>query len=189
MIFKLFRRNEPEPFALYGAIVAQARQPTFYTSFSVPDTLDGRFDMVVLHIVLVCRRLRGPGGADETGSQALFDLFMRDMDRSLREMGVGDTAVPKRIKKMVAAFYGRLSAYVAALDSGDLDGLASAIGRNIFPEAERAGDPRRSPPTPPRRRARSRRPTTRRSPTDASPSPRSIPSYPARSRGEPHVHT
>ncbi|MQT13863.1 ubiquinol-cytochrome C chaperone family protein [Segnochrobactrum spirostomi] len=140
MIFKLFRRNEPEPFALYGAIVAQARQPTFYTSFAVPDTLDGRFDMVVLHIVLICRRLRGPGGADETGSQALFDLFMRDMDRSLREMGVGDTAVPKRIKKMIAAFYGRLSAYVAALDSGDLDDLAAAIARNIFPDAERPGE-------------------------------------------------
>lgn len=139
MIFKLFRRNEPEPFALYGAIVAQARQPTFYTAFAVPDTLDGRFDMVVLHIVLVCRRLRGPGGADETGSQALFDLFMRDMDRSLREMGVGDTAVPKRIKKMIAAFYGRLSAYVAALDSGDRDGLAAALARNIFPEGEHAG--------------------------------------------------
>jgi len=134
MVLGIFRRDDRRPFALYGAIVAQARQPALYAALRVPDTLDGRFDMIVLHLVLMVRRLRGTG-AD---SQALFDLFIADMDRSLREMGVGDLTVPKRIKKMAEAFYGRLDAYGEALAGGDPAALVVAIDRNVFPER---GDP------------------------------------------------
>lgn len=134
MVFGLFRRSEAEPFALYGAIVAQARQPALFADYGVPDTLDGRFDMIVLHTVLVLRRLRGEPVPTSDRAQALFDLFMADMDRSLREMGVGDTTVPKRIKRMASAFYGRLGAYVGALDAGDRPALAAALARNIRPD-------------------------------------------------------
>jgi len=134
MVFGLFRRSEAEPFALYGAIVAQARQPALFVDYGVPDTLDGRFDMIVLHTVLVLRRLRGEPAPTGERAQALFDLFMADMDRSLREMGVGDTTVPKRIKRMAEAFYGRLGAYVGALDAGDRPALAAALARNVHPD-------------------------------------------------------
>jgi len=134
MVFGLFRRSVEAPYALYGAIVAQARHPALYATLDVPDSLDGRFDMIVLHAVLVFRRLRGEAPAVAERAQALFDLFMADMDRSLREMGVGDLTVPKRIKKMAEAFYGRLDAYVAALDAGDRAALADALARNVFPD-------------------------------------------------------
>ncbi len=134
MIFRLFKRRDRQPYALYSAIVAQARQPAFYAAFGVPDSLDGRFDMIVLHAVLVFRRLRGCEGEAAARTQSLFDLFMSDMDRSLREMGVGDLTVPKRIKKMAEAFYGRLDAYVGAIDSGALPELQEAIRRNVFPD-------------------------------------------------------
>src|SRR5882724_9487190 len=93
-ILRLFRKpNAPTIDALYGAIVAQARLPVFYAGFGVPDTIEGRFDMVVLHLVLVLRRLRqGPRSA--ALAQGLFDAFCRDMDHNLRELGVGDLSVP-----------------------------------------------------------------------------------------------
>jgi cytochrome b pre-mRNA-processing protein 3 len=138
MVLGIFRREDRRPFALYGAIVAQARQPAFYTDFGVADSLDGRFDMVVLHVVLATRRLKGAAAAEQ---QALFDLFISDMDRSLREMGVGDLTVPKRMKVMAAAFYGRLDAYGTALDARDGVGLAAAIARNLFPDGETGAAP------------------------------------------------
>jgi cytochrome b pre-mRNA-processing protein 3 len=131
MVMGIFRRADRRPFALYGAIVAQARQPSLYEQLRVPDSVDGRFDMIVLHLVLAVRRLRGSAPAEQ---QALFDLFVADMDRSLREMGVGDLTVPKRIKKMAEAFYGRLEAYGAAIEAGDRSALARAIDRNVFPD-------------------------------------------------------
>ena len=138
MVLGIFRREDRRPFALYGAIVAQARQAAFYTDFGVADSLDGRFDMVVLHVVLATRRLKGGASSEQ---QALFDLFISDMDRSLREMGVGDLTVPKRMKVMASAFYGRLEAYGAALDARDGTGLADAIARNVFPEAAASAAP------------------------------------------------
>ncbi|MCW5773204.1 MAG: ubiquinol-cytochrome C chaperone family protein [Rhodospirillaceae bacterium] len=119
--------------ALYAAAVAQARRPEFYTVIGVPDTLDGRFDMIVLHIHLLCRRLAthdaGPGGGEL--AQALFDAMFADMDRNLREMGVGDPSIPRRIKAMAKAFYGRGQAYEGALAGGDA-ALTAALARNIF---------------------------------------------------------
>ena len=138
MIFRLFRRG-PEArtiAALYGAIVAQARHPAFYLDFAVPDTPEGRFDMIVLHLVLACRRLGRAEGPDRASAQALsqdvFDMFCRDMDHNLREMGVGDLSVPKKMQRMGEAFYGRLETYDRALAADGDTELAAALARNVL---------------------------------------------------------
>ena len=117
--------------ALYNTAVAQSRQPGFYLAGGVPDTIDGRFDMIVLHAFLIMRRLRDGGPDGEALSQALFDEMFADMDRSLREMGVGDMSVGKHIKRMVKAFYGRAAAYEEGLDGND-DALERALAANLF---------------------------------------------------------
>ena len=124
--------------ALYAAAVAQAREPFFYTAHGVPDTLDGRFDLIVLHVHLVCRRLARAGEAGAATAQALFDTMFKDMDRNLREMGVGDPSVLRRIKAMVQAYYGRIKAYDAALSAGG-GALAQAIARNVYNAAPETG--------------------------------------------------
>lgn len=132
------RSGSPGPTieAIYGMIVAQARLPAFYEHYRVPDTVNGRFDMVLLHLWLILRRLRGTeGGA--TPSQALFDRFCSDMDANLREMGVGDLTVPKRMLKFAEAFYGRTAAYDAALQAGAAE-LAQALARNVLLDADAA---------------------------------------------------
>jgi cytochrome b pre-mRNA-processing protein 3 len=137
MFGRLFRRD-PEGHAiataLYGAIVAQARNPALYTHFGVADTVTGRFEMVVLHLTLVLERLAAEGTAEKALSQAIFDLYCADMDRSLRELGFGDLGVPRRMKKMAQAFYGRSAAYRQAAAAGDESLLAAAIARNVFPD-------------------------------------------------------
>jgi cytochrome b pre-mRNA-processing protein 3 len=115
---------------LYGAIVAQARRPAFYRGYGVPDTVHGRFDMIVLHLVLVLERF-GRGIGRGVG-QELFDVFCGDLDANLREMGVGDLAVPKRMREFGEAFYGRQAAYRAALDAADARELEKSLRRNIF---------------------------------------------------------
>lgn len=116
--------------AIYGMVVAQAREPAFYASLNVPDTVDGRFDMLLLHLWLVLRHLRTTEGGEDL-SQALFDRFCEDMDGNLREMGVGDLTVPKRMQAFGEAFYGRTAAYDLALAGGE-DDLTQAIGRNVL---------------------------------------------------------
>ena len=116
--------------AIYGMIVAQARLPAFYQRFGVPDTVNGRFDMVLVHLWLVLRRLSEADGAAEL-SQGLFDHFCSDMDDNLREMGVSDLTVPKRMVKFAEAFYGRTGAYDAALAAGGAE-LAQALARNVL---------------------------------------------------------
>ncbi|MEQ8964625.1 MAG: ubiquinol-cytochrome C chaperone family protein [Azospirillaceae bacterium] len=118
---------------LYTALVERARAPDFYRTLGVPDTVDGRFDLIVLHAHLLFRRLRGGGEAAERLSQAVFDYMMSDMDRNLREMGVGDLGVGKRIKAMARAYYGRARAYDAALDDPAPGALAGALARNLLP--------------------------------------------------------
>ncbi len=120
---------------LYAAIVAQSRQEAFYTELGVADTLEGRFEMVVLHTFLLCHRLKDGDGEEKAMSQEVFDAFVADMDATLRELGVGDLSVPKKMKKIGAAFYGRAAAYDAALASPDHGALATALARNIL-EAE-----------------------------------------------------
>lgn len=126
---------------LYGGIVAQSRRADFYTALGVPDTLEGRFEMVVLHTFLLCHRLKAGGAVERALSQDVFDAFVADMDRTLREIGVGDLSVPKKMKKIGAAFYGRAAAYDAALaESGD-DALAQALARNILEQDGAAPTP------------------------------------------------
>ena len=127
--------------AVYGAIVAQARSRTFYADFGVPDTVEGRFDLIVLHLVLVLRRLGQTLGqtSGQDFGQNLFDEFCRDLDGNLREMGTGDLAVPKRMRAFAEAFYGRQSAYLAALAAPDPGAFENALARNIFPVGDTAG--------------------------------------------------
>src|SRR5437899_4480670 len=135
MIFQLFRRTRDDPSItlLYGTIVAQARAPAFYQSFGVPDTANGRLEMVLLHVILLLRRLAGePADAAGALAQAVFDLFCRDMDANLREMGVGDLAVPRTMQRIGEAFYGRQAAYRAALDSHDPHALITVLARNVL---------------------------------------------------------
>ncbi|MDB5614905.1 MAG: ubiquinol-cytochrome chaperone [Devosia sp.] len=136
MILSLFRKNTAtEPvYAVYSAIVAQSRQPIFYAYWGVPDTVTGRFDMISLHMALLFRRLRAESGAQKDFSQAVFDLFFKDMDQSLREMGVGDLGVPKRIQKMGNIFFGLLAAMNEAMDRNDAVALEGVLARNIFSE-------------------------------------------------------
>lgn len=133
MILRLFRRQfQPGTIhTLYGVIVAQARRPEFYEEFGIADTVEGRFDMIVLHLAVVLRRLkREPHGA--ALGRALLDAFARDMDHNLREMGVGDLTVPKQMKRMMEAFYGRSRSYESALAGDDAAALEQALARNVF---------------------------------------------------------
>lgn len=134
MILSLFRKSTAtEPvYAVYRAIVAQSRQPRFYAEWSVPDTVTGRFDMISLHLALLFRRMRANTGPGKEFSQAVFDLFFKDMDRSLREMGAGDLAVPKKIQKMGNLFFGLLAAMSEAMDRHDQPALEAVLAKNVF---------------------------------------------------------
>ncbi|MBE0581947.1 ubiquinol-cytochrome C chaperone family protein [Devosia sp.] len=134
MILSLFRKNTATApiYAVYSAIVAQSRQPRFYADWLVPDTVTGRFDMISLHLALLFRRLRAESGEQKAFSQAVFDLFFKDMDRSLREMGVGDLGVPKRIQKMGNIFFGLLASMNDAMDKDDAAALQAVLSRNLF---------------------------------------------------------
>lgn len=122
--------------ALYFQVVAHARHPVFYQAFGVPDTVVGRFDMILLLAALVVRRLRGAAPSEEARALAdgVFDVLFADMDRSLREMGVSDIRVGKKVKAMAQAFYGRSRAYDAALDGGEP--LDDVLRRNLYATAE-----------------------------------------------------
>ncbi|MBV9461572.1 MAG: ubiquinol-cytochrome C chaperone family protein [Bradyrhizobium sp.] len=115
---------------IYGMIVTQAREPLFYRDLGVPDTVNGRFDLIVLHLWMVLRRLGAIAGMAEP-AQALFDRFCADMDDNLREMAIGDLAVPKKMQAFGEAFYGRIAAYDLALSAAP-EALAQAISRNIL---------------------------------------------------------
>jgi cytochrome b pre-mRNA-processing protein 3 len=134
MILKLFRPTPREDTiaCLYGTIVAQARLPAFYQIYGVPDTVNGRLEMIMLHIVLFLRRLESEALPIRALGQGLFDQFCRDMDDNMREMGVGDLAVPRSMRRIGEAFYGRQAAYRAALDAPDDEPLAAALRRNVF---------------------------------------------------------
>lgn len=134
MIFSFLRNDhlKPATVALYNSIVAQSRHEDLYTICGVPDTVTGRYDMICLHVALVLHRLRGKGDDAARFSQELTDLFFKDMDGSIREMGVSDLAVPKRMEKMGKAFYGLLGALSPALDAHALDQLANVLGGNIL---------------------------------------------------------
>lgn len=132
MIFPLFRRNRrPDTIsALYGMIVAQARSPAFYRDYRVADTVNGRFDLLLLHVALVIARLMQDEQTKEA-AQGLFDLFCTDIDENLREIGIGDLSVPRHMKRVGEAYYGRAQAYLAALGESDAGALGETIRRNV----------------------------------------------------------
>lgn len=115
----------------YIALVAAARNPFFYTELKVPDTLDGRFELIVLHLFFLQHRLVSEKSPEnESFAQFLSESFFMDMDRSIRELGVADTGVSHRIKKMGKAYHGCLQAYTATLH--DRTGLRAALARNVY---------------------------------------------------------
>ena len=133
MIFNLFRKS-PAPddaYEAYRSIVAQSRRPVFYADWGVPDTVTGRFDMISLHLALLLRRLKGVPEA-QGFTQALVDLFFRDMDRSLRELGVTDLGVPRKVKTMGNIFYGLVDVLTAALDGGGAAAVEAVLVKNVY---------------------------------------------------------
>ena len=117
---------------LYAGVVAQARTPALYEAYGVPDTVEGRFELYTVHVFLLLDRLRGQGARAGETSQALFDTYLGALDDALREMGVGDLSVGKKMRKLGEALYGRMSAYEKALREGDRDGFQASIARNVF---------------------------------------------------------
>jgi cytochrome b pre-mRNA-processing protein 3 len=132
-VASLFRRNHlyDASLLLYGTLVEQARRPAFFAALGVPDTLDGRFELIALHEFLVLNRLKAERVRTEKLAQALFDIMFSDMDRALREMGVGDLGVGKHVKRMAKAFYGRVVSYERGLAAGGAE-LREALQRNLY---------------------------------------------------------
>lgn len=115
---------------LYMTLVEQSRKPVFYSNFNVPDSVDGRFDMVCLHMALTLMRLRTEGRGGAALAQALFDTMFIDIDRSVREMGIGDLSVPRHVKRMMRSLKGRCAAYALAWESDSA--LEDALRRNLY---------------------------------------------------------
>ena len=140
------RRQKPDLIAAYSAITRYARRADHYGAGAVPDSFDGRFDMMALHVHLVLRRLRSDGVARDDIGQELFDIFFRDMDQAMREAGVGDLGVGKKIRKMAQAYYGRAAAYdealgkIAPADDSHKAALLAVLTRNLYPDDARAAD-------------------------------------------------
>ena len=128
--FKIIR-YKPDASSIYQAIVAQSREVQFYTKCGVPDTPTGRFELISLHSFVFMKRLKVLGGEAEALSQALFDYMFADIDINLREMGVGDIGVGKKIKSLAAAYYGRIKSYETALKKGE-HAIKESLTRNLY---------------------------------------------------------
>lgn len=139
MIFRLFKKKNSNQAIVdrqYEALTSAARQPGFYLDMGVPDTVMGRFEMLSVVMILYFRRTRTSGTSGQEIAQEIVDAFFQDLDHSIRELGIGDQGVPKRMKKFAGMFYGRLESYAAALDASDAQALAAALKRNIYPQAD-----------------------------------------------------
>ena len=130
--FMRSRRFSDQADALYRAVVAQARQPAFYRDWGVPDTPIGRFEMIAVHAFLLLHRLKADGATTIALAQEVFDIMFADMDQNLRETGIGDLRVGKRVKRLAQDFYGRVAAYEGGLASADPAVLADALRRNLY---------------------------------------------------------
>lgn len=132
MFAALNRRRERRASALaaYARIVERSREPAFYVDWGVPDTLDGRFEMLALHAFLVLNRLKRESGDAAAFAQELFDTMFADLDRALREMGAGDLGVGRRVQAMAQGLYGRIAAYERGL--ADEAAMVAALRRNLF---------------------------------------------------------
>jgi len=140
-LFRLFSNKPPRSDAateLYATVVAQARNEAFFLECEVPDTVDGRFDLVLLHAFLLFHRLKSDHDATKELGQEVFDLMFENLDQNLREMGVGDMGIGRRIKGMAQAFYGRVQSYEDALEAADERKLEEALRRNLFRKCEPA---------------------------------------------------
>jgi len=133
----LFRRNPDREAAAsaYRSVVEHARRPVFFTECGIPDTLDGRFELICLHAFLYLHRLKSEDAQGAAIGQRFFDAMFVDFDRSLRELGTGDLSVGRKIKQMAEAFYGRISAYERGLAGGGDDELHASLRRNLFGHA------------------------------------------------------
>lgn len=135
------RRRKQGAAALYAAVVAQSRQPVFYSWLRVPDTIDGRFDLVALHAILLVGRLRaGPDEARRV-AQELVDSMFADLEHGLRELGVSDQGLPRRMRAMASGFLGRMVAYDAALAEPSDQPLINALRRNLWGTVEVGPEP------------------------------------------------
>lgn len=137
MIFGLLRKGAAaapsRAEAVHAAVVAAARRPRLYLAFGAPDTLPGRFELIVLHATLLLRRLRLERSPDiQAFGQEVFDAMFRALDDNLREIGVGDVSVPKRVKTMARSYFDGAKLYDAALDAGDAAALAAALERIVY---------------------------------------------------------
>lgn len=140
-IFGLGKKKEdPRIRGVYDLCVAHARTPTFYLDYKVPDTMSGRFDLIVLHTFLFFHRIKAEDDAMKDFGQKVFDTFVEDMDYSLRELGVGYQKVPKRMKQMGEAFYGRVDVYDKALENQDRQAMRQALGNNVYAEFDDVPD-------------------------------------------------
>lgn len=125
--------------SLYERLVTAARNPDLYTAYGVPDDAEGRFEMVALHLFLALEGIKSGGDADavrQAVTQRVIETFVTDMDDCMREMGVGDLAVPKRVKRAAAGFYERAGAYRTALEAGTHDARVAAVTAHVFASAD-----------------------------------------------------
>ncbi|ENN85874.1 Ubiquinol-cytochrome C chaperone [Rhizobium freirei PRF 81] len=138
-MFGLFRKRNHNQIIVvrqYELLTSMARQPVFYTDYDVPDTVMGRFELLSVVMILFFRRTRSSATSGQELAQEIVDAFFEDIDYSIRELGIGDNSVPKRMKKLAGMFYGRLESYAAAMDVDDRIALAAALRRNIYPKAD-----------------------------------------------------
>ena len=138
MLRNLFRQRpkERQGDALYALAVEQARQPAFYTVLGVADRIDTRFELYTLHVLILFLRLKGDGERGEVAAQKLFDTYISSLDNTLRELGVGDVSVGKKMRKLGESLYGRMNAYEGPLRAEDVDALAVSLAKNIFESAD-----------------------------------------------------
>lgn len=135
MLFQWFRRKKAcrqMGERLYQTALQQSRQPVFYSGMGVADTMDGRFDLLSLHVIMMIDRLNTLGREGAKLGQAVFDAMFKRMDIDLREMGIGDLGVPKHMQKMMKAFNGRREAYHAAFNSGNIAAIELSLARNVY---------------------------------------------------------
>ncbi|KPF43179.1 ubiquinol-cytochrome C chaperone family protein [Rhizobium sp. AAP43] len=138
MVFGFFRQKRNNKVIVerqYQALTTAARSTVFYRDMQVPDTVLGRFEMLSIVLILYFRRTAKSARSGQEIAQNIIDAFFEDVDHSIRELGVGDPGVPKRMKKLAGMYYGRLESYAAALDAKDRAVLAAALKRNFHPEA------------------------------------------------------
>ncbi|MNK09667.1 Ubiquinol-cytochrome C chaperone [compost metagenome] len=138
MLRNLFRQrpDERQGDALYAVAVQQARQPAFYTALGVADRIDARFELYTLHVLILFLRLKQDGERGEVAAQKLFDTYISSLDNTLRELGVGDVSVGKKMRKLGESLYGRMNAYEGPLRAEDIDALAASLAKNIYESAD-----------------------------------------------------